>query len=68
MVENFKIIEGKKFMWDGKTYENSKQAEETKKKYEKDGFETELLKDEGQHLVYTRRVVEDVVVEGEPPI
>ena len=68
MVENFKIIEGKKFMWDGKTYENSKQAEETKAKYEKDGFETELLEDEGKFLVYTRRVVEDVVVEGEPPI
>jgi hypothetical protein len=68
MVDNLKIIEGKKYMWDGKTYDSSKQAEETKAKYEKDGFETELLEDGGKHLVYTRRVVEDVVIEGEAPV
>jgi len=37
MVTEFKIIEGKKYMWDGKTYENDKQAKEIKTKYEKDG-------------------------------
>lgn len=68
MVDNFKIIDCKKYMWDGKTYEDSKLAKKTKTKYEKDGFEVELLEENGQYLIYTRRVVEEVVVEGEPPI
>lgn len=68
MITELKIIEGKKYMWDGKTYENDKQAKEIKEKYEKDGFEVELLKDKNQYVIYTRRVVKDVVVEGEPPL
>jgi hypothetical protein len=68
MVTELKIIEGKKYMWDGKTYENDKQAKEIKTKYEKDGFEVQLLKDKNQYVIYTRRVVKDVVLEGEPPL
>lgn len=54
-------------MWDGETYESESEAQEKKKTYEADNFEVELIKEEDKHLLYTRRVVTEVVVEGEPP-
>lgn len=63
-----RIIKGKKFMWDGDTYSDEKSAKETAQKYKKDGFETEVLKEEDNFFVFTRRVVKEVVVEGEPAI
>ena len=63
-----RIIKGKKFMWDGDTYPDEKSAKETAQKYEKDGFETEVVKEEDNFFVFTRRVVKEVVVEGEPAI
>jgi len=36
-------------------------------KYKKDGFEVESIEEEKQHLLYTRRLVTEIVVEGEPP-
>ena len=68
MVDNFKMIESKKFMWDGETYENENLAQETKARYEENGFETQLFEEEGQYVVYTRRMVTEVVIEGEAPI
>ena len=65
-MENFRMIEGKKFMWDGENYESKAVAEENVGKYQKDKFETRLLEEDGKFLVYTRRVVTDVTVEGEP--
>ncbi len=62
-----KIINGKKFMWDGVVYESKKEAEDTMRKYKDDNFEVELIEEEGKHLLYTRRVVTDIVVEGEAP-
>ena len=55
-------------MWDGGTYSDEKSAKETAQNYEKDGFETEVLKEEDNFFVFSRRVVEEVVVEGEPTI
>jgi len=63
-----RIIKGKKFMWDGDTYPDEKSAKETAQKYEKDGFETEVVKEEDNFFIFSRRVVEEVVVEGEPTI
>jgi hypothetical protein len=57
---------GKKFMWDGKTYPNQKEAEEVGQKYKDDGFEVELVEEEAQCFLFTRRVVKEVVVEGKP--
>jgi len=68
MVDNFKMIESKKYMWDGETYENENLAQETKAKYEENGFETQLIAEEGQYFVYTRRVVTEIVIEGEAPV
>jgi len=67
MVDNYKMIESRKFMWDGLTYESEKEAEETRSKYEGDGFEAELLEEEGKYLVYTRRVVTEIVLDGVAP-
>ncbi len=67
-IENFRMIEGKKYMWDGKTYDDEGQAKEVKSGYAGAGFETEIIQEEGKFFVYTRRVVTDVVLEGEAPI
>ncbi len=67
MPDISKIINGKKFMWDGAVYESKKEAEDTMQKYKKDEFEVELIEEEKKHLLYTRRVVKEIVVEGEAP-
>ncbi len=67
MPDISKIINGKKFMWDGVVYESKKEAGDTMRKYKDDNFEVELLEEEGKHLLYTRRVVTEIVVEGETP-
>jgi len=53
-------------MWDGEDYESEAAAKENASKYSKDGFETRLIDEGGKHFVFTRRVVTEVVVEGEP--
>jgi len=67
MPDISKIINGKKFMWDGVVYESKKEAEDTMQKYKNDEFEVELIKEEKKHLLYTRRVVKEIIVEGEAP-
>jgi hypothetical protein len=49
-------IEGKKFMWDGVTYGSKQKAHEVAVAYQSDGFDTELFEEDGQFLVYSRRV------------
>ncbi len=49
-------VDGKKYMWDGATYETQEQAAEAMQAYEKDGFEVKLFVEEDQYLVYSRRV------------
>ena len=67
MPDVSKIINSKKFMWDGVVYESEKEAQDTMQKYKDDNFEVEMKKEEGKHLLYTRRVVTEIVVEGEAP-
>lgn len=71
MPDISKIINGKKFMWDSAVYESEKEAQDTMQKYKNDNFEVELLEesidDKKKFLLYTRRVVTEVVVEGEAP-
>lgn len=54
-------------MWDGIVYPSQEEAQNVMEKYKKDNFEVEFLKEENQCLVYTRRVVKEIVLEGEPP-
>jgi hypothetical protein len=68
MPDASKIINGKKVMWDGIEYETEKEVQDLKKKYEDDDFEVELVEEEGKYLLYTRRVVTEIVLEGEAPV
>ncbi len=62
-------VEGKKFMWDGEDYKDEASAREVALQYQREGFETYILKkEEGIWHVFTRRVVTEVVVEGQPPV
>ncbi len=67
-IENVQFIEGKKFMWDGKEYPTEQEAKKVASEYKKNDFETQVLKNEDKYLVYTRRVVTEIVLEGEAPI
>ncbi len=61
------VRKGKKFMWDGVTYESEKEAMDVKETYKSDNFEVEMVEAENQYFLYTRRLVKEVVVEGQPP-
>lgn len=67
MPDLSKIIHGKKFMWDGVVYESEKEAMDMKEKYKNDNFEVEMIEEENRYLLYTRRVVKEIVLEGQPP-
>ena len=60
-------VNEKKFIWDGVVYESKKEAEDRMQKYKDDNFEVEMKEEEGKHLLYSRRVVTEIVVEGEAP-
>ena len=65
--ENVRFFDGHKYMWDGEVYESRDPADAKQTEYADKEFETQLIEEEGTFLVYTRRVVTEVVVEGEPP-
>lgn len=44
-------------MWDGVTYDTRAQAEKSGDAYRADGFEVQLVEQDGKVLLYTRRVV-----------
>jgi hypothetical protein len=68
MTNTTEKIDGKKFMWDKGYYSTKAEAKEKMDEYEKEGFETRLFKEERKFLVYTRRVVTEIVLEegGQP--
>lgn len=59
-------IDGRKFMWDGELFPSREAAENQCKEYRAKGFETHLIEDNGQVVVYTRRVVTEAVPESNP--
>ncbi|UCH10597.1 MAG: hypothetical protein JSU61_01500 [Fidelibacterota bacterium] len=65
-MDNSRTIDGKKYMWDGEEYPSETAAQERISEYQAEGFETELVEEDGKHYVFTRRVVTEVVVEGGP--
>jgi len=58
-----RFFEGKKFMWDGEEYDDEKKAGSLEKEYAEKGFEVRSCRENGKVLLYTRRVVTEVVVE-----
>ena len=63
MAEQARLIDGKKFMWDGEEYDSEKKAKDTQKQYEENGFEVELCREDDKVLLYTRRIVTEIVLE-----
>ena len=57
-------VGGKKFMWDGVVYDSDASAQQVMEGYVKDGFEAEKFVEEGQFLVYSRRVATVASTEG----
>jgi hypothetical protein len=65
-MEISRIIDGKKFMWDGVEYKDGNEANGVVEKYRTNGFETSLILEQDKFYVFTRRVVTEVKVEGAP--
>jgi hypothetical protein len=63
-----RLIDGMKFMWDGREYDTVEAATSAVEEYEKDNFETRIVEGDGNVEVYTRRIVTNVEIEGEAPI
>lgn len=55
-------IEGKKFLWDGRPFENQADASRAAAAYQNDNFEVQMVEVGGTYLIYTRRIVKEVVV------
>jgi hypothetical protein len=56
------VIDGKKFLWDGRFFESCEQASCEAEAYKNDNFEVQMVEIEGTYLIYTRRVVKEMVV------
>jgi hypothetical protein len=63
MAERARFFDGRKFMWDGQPYEDEKKAAEVEKEYREKGFEVQRGTEDGKVLLYSRRVVTEVVVD-----
>ncbi len=62
-MKSYRIVNGRKFMWDGQAYGSSENAEDIASRYRSDGFETEIRDEERVYLVYTRKEVKALAVE-----
>ena len=66
-AENYIIADGKKYLWDGLTYNDREEAKAKAESYEKNDFETHIIEGAEHFLVYTRRIVTEIVLDGEVP-
>ena len=55
------IVDGTKFLWDGRHFETHDDASRQAEEYKNDNFETHMVEDGGMYFVYTRKVVKEVV-------
>jgi hypothetical protein len=65
-MELARNIDGKKYMWDGRSYSNEQEMKQIKKTYLDKGFEVQVVEEENQYFLFSRRLVTEVVVEGQP--
>lgn len=63
-IDSYKMIDGIKFLWDGYMYEDNPKAQEIGEEYKQNNFETRIIEENGKFLVYTRREVTEIVIEG----
>ncbi len=52
-----RLLDGKKFMWDGALHQAREPAQQAAEGYRAQQFETRVVEEEGHYLVYTRRAV-----------
>ena len=62
-MDNVKIFDEKKFMWDGRTYISESEAINIKVEYEKNNFETRIVQEEEKYFLFTKRVVTEIDLE-----
>jgi len=62
-MENVKILDEKKYMWDGRTYMSESEANTIKEEYEKNNFETLMVQEEEKYYLLTRRIVTEIEIE-----
>jgi hypothetical protein len=63
MGANLSLVrDGKKFLWDGRPYATQEEALHAGEAYRDNKFEICMVEAEGQFLLYTRRVVNEVPV------
>ncbi len=53
---NTRVIDGKKFLWDGRNYADEAEARAAAEAYERDRFEAKGVEEGGACFVYTRRL------------
>ena len=63
MADRARFFDGKKYMWDGQEYDDQKKAREVEKEYREKGFDVQSCSEAGKILLYTRRIVTEIVVE-----
>jgi len=66
-IEDVRYEDTSKFMWDGKIYESREEMKIREKEYEEHNFEVRHFEQEGKYLLYTRRVVKEIILDGPPP-
>ncbi|MGD0870937.1 MAG: hypothetical protein ABSB88_15385 [Bryobacteraceae bacterium] len=62
-MTNYRIVNGRKFIWDGQACDSREAVEQAVARYQSEGFETEMAEEEGKFLAYTRREAKKVAVE-----
>jgi len=63
MSPNLSLLhDGKKLLWDGCSYATREEVSAVEADYQKNNFEVCVVEEESKFLVYTRRVVKEVVV------
>ena len=65
-MEDVIFVDGRKFMWDGRTHESQEAARAAGQAYADEGFETHVGEDQGKFLVYTRRLAAAASPEPSP--
>jgi hypothetical protein len=62
-MTNYRIVNGRKYISDGQAYDSKEAVAGAASRYQGDGFETEIVEEEGKFLAYTRREVKKAAVE-----
>jgi len=56
------FCDGKKYMWDGSLYSTREEVSAVEGAYQKNNFEVCVKEEDGKFLVYTRKVIKEIVV------